>query len=410
MLEAKKVIRQILLIYLTTTGIFLIIFFSLWYDKLKDELIVSKTNPLREIHRNIITSILNSRFTPIEQSAKNIATSSNFLNFAIFNKDKVFFNNLTFHFNPSDFKKGAKKRRLKGILENKVFILAPMNFNDYFLNHINLDAENSNQNTDDELQIIIQGDDIMKDLFLIRIKVFGFALLAFILLGVIAYFLVRISLKPLEDKINTLNRFIKDSTHEINTPLSVILMSIEQLEKQNIFDSNTKFSRIKLAAKTLNQVYSDLVFSNFSHTLKGEKEELLLKDLILERLEYFKAFFEQKKIELRSDLNQKSTLFASKIEISKLFDNLLSNAIKYNKKGGKIIIELKENSLKISDNGCGIAKENLKNIFERYTRFNTDQGGFGIGLSLVKRICDENKITISCTSNENQGSTFTLEW
>ena len=156
-----------------------------------------------------------------------------------------------------------------------------------------------------------------------------------------------------------------------------------------------------------NHKYVDIVVG--THNL-DDLPKLLLKDLILERLEYFKAFFEQKKIELKSDLNQKSTLFASKIEISKLFDNLLSNAIKYNKKGGKIIIELKENSLKISDNGCGIAKENLKNIFERYTRFNTDQGGFGIGLSLVKRICDENKITISCTSNENQGSTFTLEW
>lgn len=407
MSEARKVVRQILFIYLTTTCIFLTIFFSLWYDKLQDELISIKTNDLREFRRNIITSILNSRFIPIEQSAYNIALDSN-LNFAIFDKNRIFFDNLDFNLSKLGLDFKEKKIRHRGIHENRVFFLAPMNSRDYFLRYEGFKKENLIQDINDELHIIIQGDDVTKDLFSIKTKVLSFTLLAFILLGTVAYFLVRISLRPLEDKINTLNRFIKDSTHEINTPLSVILMSIEQLEKENF--SGAKFNRIKLAAKTLNQVYSDLVFCNFSHTLKDEKEKFLLKDLILERLEYFKPFFEQKKIELQSDLNERSTLFASKIRISKLFDNLLSNAIKYNKKGGKIIIELEENSLKISDSGCGIAKENLEGIFERYTRFNTDQGGFGIGLSLVKKICEENKITISCISSENEGSTFTLKW
>lgn len=407
MSEAKKVIRQILLIYLTTTCVFLAIFFGLWYDKLQDELIDTKTYDLKEVRRNIITSILNSHFVPIEQSAYDIALDSD-LNFAIFSKDRVFFDNLDFNLSRLTLNHEGEKNRYKGIHENKVFLLTPMNFERYFLKHENSNKEDLTKNTTDELRIIIQGDDVAKDLLLIKTKIFTFALIALILLGTVAYFLVRISLRPLEDKINTLNRFIKDSTHEINTPLSVILMSIEQLEKENF--SGAKFNRIKLAAKTLNQVYSDLVFCNFSHTLKDEKEKFLLKDLILERLEYFKPFFKQKKIKLQSDLNGRSTLFASKIRISKLFDNLLSNAIKYNKKGGKIIIELEENSLKISDSGCGIAKENLEGIFERYTRFNTDQGGFGIGLSLVKKICEENKITISCISSENEGSIFILEW
>lgn len=68
-----------------------------------------------------------------------------------------------------------------------------------------------------------------------------------------------------------------------------------------------------------------------------------------------------------------------------MIDNLISNAIKYNKKGGVISIILKANFLSIADTGCGISKSNLNHIFERYTRFNKDQGGFGIGLSLVKK-------------------------
>ena len=70
---AKKVVRQILLIYLTTTSIFLAIFFTLWYQKLYEELIVLKGASLRESHRNIVINILNSRFTPVDISAKNIA-------------------------------------------------------------------------------------------------------------------------------------------------------------------------------------------------------------------------------------------------------------------------------------------------------------------------------------------------
>lgn len=395
---AKKVIRQILLIYLTTTGIFLTIFFALWYQKLYEELIILKGISLRENHRNIIISILNSRFTPMELSAKNIAQSTH-LKFAIFDAKKIVFSNIDFN-----LRKAKIELKGRGICDNKVFFLAPMNTDHYFLRH----TSNEEININDGLQILIQGDDVGKELFWIRMKVFGFAIMAFCILGLIAYVLVKIALKPLEDKIVTLNRFIKDSTHELNTPLSVILMSIEQLEQQNL-ENNAKFTRIKLAAKSLSGVYSDLVFYNFPNTLETKKEKLDLKILLEERLEYFKVFFEQKKIVLRLDLNQ-ANIFAPKSQISKLIDNLLSNAIKYNKKGGTISIILKTNFLSIADTGCGIPKSNLNRIFDRYARFNTDQGGFGIGLSLVKKVCDDNDIKIICESVENEGSVFKLNW
>ncbi|HED6757025.1 TPA: HAMP domain-containing histidine kinase [Campylobacter coli] len=395
---AKKVIRQILLIYLTTTGIFLAIFFAIWYQKLYEELVVTKGSPLRESHRNIIINILNSRFIPMNESASNIAQSTG-LKFAIFDKKQAIFDNLDF-----DFRKAKVELKGRGIYDGKVFFLDRMNTDHYFLKHANEDDKNSESG----LKILIQGEDVTKDLVWIRIKVFSFAMMAFCVLGLIAYILVKIALRPLEDKITTLNRFIKDSTHELNTPLSVILMSIEQLENQKL-EHSTKFTRIKLAAKSLSQVYSDLVFYNFPNTLELNKQELDLKSLIEERLEYFKIFFEQKKINLNLNLHQAS-IFASKNQISKLVDNLLSNAIKYNKKGGEISIELKTGFLSIADTGCGISETNLKHIFDRYARFNADQGGFGIGLSLVKKICDDNDIKIICESVENESTVFKLAW
>ncbi|EAH5885676.1 HAMP domain-containing histidine kinase [Campylobacter upsaliensis] len=395
---AKKVIWQILLIYLTTTGVFLTIFFSIWYEKLYEDLILIKGENLREIRRTIVVNIANNRFVPLEENAANIAKSAR-VQFAIFDKEKVFFDNLDLNYTQA-------KIRLKGrgVSEGRVFFMAPMSLSEYYLGQTKERVEN-----DEGLKILIQGEDVSRDLLLIKLKVLSFALFAFGILALIAYILVKISLKPMEEKIETLNRFIKDSTHEINTPLSVILMSIEQLERQNL-EQSAKFLRIKLAAKTLHQIYSDLVFYNFSHTLSNEKESFDLGVLIKERVEYFRLFFEQKKLCLKLDLNTHSLFFANKNQISKLIDNLLSNAIKYNKKGGEIAIVLKENSLVIKDSGCGISKENLMHIFERYARFNEDQGGFGIGLSLVKKICEENDILISCESKEGEGSAFRLEW
>lgn len=112
---AKKVIRQILLIYLTTTGIFLTIFFALWYQKLYEELVVLKGSTLRENHRNIVISILNSRFTPIDISAKNIAQSTA-LKFAIFDAKKIVFSNIDF-----DLRKAKIELKGRGICDNKVF-------------------------------------------------------------------------------------------------------------------------------------------------------------------------------------------------------------------------------------------------------------------------------------------------
>ncbi|WP_270968697.1 sensor histidine kinase [Campylobacter upsaliensis] len=395
---AKKVIWQILLIYLTTTGVFLTIFFSIWYEKLYEDLILIKGENLREIRRTIVVNIANNRFVPLEENAANIAKSAR-VQFAIFDKERAFFNNLDLNYTQA-------KIRLKGrgVSEGRVFFMAPMSLSEYYLGQTKGHVEN-----DEGLKILIQGEDVSRDLLLIKLKVLSFALFAFGILALIAYILVKISLKPMEEKIKTLNRFIKDSTHEINTPLSVILMSIEQLERQNL-EQSVKFLRIKLAAKTLHQIYSDLVFYNFSHTLSNEKESFDLGVLIKERVEYFRLFFEQKKLCLKLDLNTHSLFFANKNQISKLIDNLLSNAIKYNKKGGEIAIILKENSLVIKDSGCGISKENLAHIFERYARFNEDQGGFGIGLSLVKKICEENDILISCESKEGEGSAFRLEW
>lgn len=236
----------------------------------------------------------------------------------------------------------------------------------------------------------------------------GVALFAvFVIIGIIAYILVRLFLKPLNEYINALDLFIKDTTHEINTPLSVILMSIETLKMSNLTQSDMKkIQRIKFASLQLNTIYNSLVAFNFPRSFK--KEELDLRAILENRLEFFMPFFQQKSIELRLDLN-KASFLGEKNAIITIFDNLISNAVKYNKKGGFIAFMLKENVFSIENSGVVIEEDKKDSIFERYTRFGDDTGGFGIGLSLVKKICDEYriKITLECDTDSNK---FILNW
>lgn len=403
MLEARRVIWQILCIYLITSGIFLVIFFILWYEKLYAELVNENTRLLRDTHRTIVLSVTNSKYTPINEACKNISAISN-TKFAILDEKQIICSTLDF-----DIKGVNVSIRQSGIYNNHAFYMSAMDWGKYYLSKTKDKTHNQEFIEDGSLRTFIQGKDLSKELFAIRLYLLMAIIASFVIIGIIGYFLTKIALRPLDEKIRTLNSFIKDFTHEINTPLSIILLSIEQIEASQNEITPSKLTRMKIAARTLSQTYSDLIFYSFPDTIDSSEEELDIKALLNERLEYFKLFFEQKKLSLRTDLAP-CKLFASKSKINKMLDNILSNAVKYNKKNGFIEVELKQGFLRIKDSGCGIEPKNLKAIFSRYARFNKDQGGFGIGLALVQGICKEYNIEISCNSTLGEGSEFILQW
>ena len=88
-------------------------------------------------------------------------------------------------------------------------------------------------------------------------------------------------------------------------------------------------------------------------------------------------------------------------EISRLIDNLLSNAVKYANAGGYVDVRLRRGELAISNSGEGIDRKRGDEIFRRFARFNSSEGGFGIGLFIAKKYCDELGLKISCDSNED---------
>ena len=258
--------------------------------------------------------------------------------------------------------------------------------------------------------LIIETEDSGVWLEVIYKKMAIYSLISFILFVSLGIFLAKLFIKPMRDSIMLLDRFIKDTTHELNTPLSTILANIEMMDKEVMAPKNIKkLDRINSAAKSVSVLYKDLTYITLEHNRSNEDEDINLQELIKQRVEYFDALAHSKQITFKLELSY-STIHIDKNKITRVIDNLISNAIKYNKRGGYIKLTTKEHFFSIEDSGIGIAKEKLPYMFDRYMRFDSSEGGFGIGLSIVKNITKEYNIKIETTSTLGKGTRIVLTW
>ena len=394
MSERSLVIVKILSLYLITSAIFLGYFFTNDYNMKKGALVSNEVKNLKEIKMGIY---MKARMDGIG-AVKNFTAEKNVKACIVSKSGEILYSDE----DCAKFDGGDKDKSKEGGAidsDGRVAIFEAL--------------QNMDENGADDLataKIALSGKDIASELNLLRIRT---ALNLFIILAIlmiIAFYLSKTALAPLHAKITALNRFIKDSTHEINTPLSVILMSIETADKKSLSQRNLKrINNIETAAKTLSHIYEDLTYLSFGASRAAPKEELNFKEILSERLEFFAPFFAKRALDLRINLKD-ALINANTYELKRAVDNLLSNAVKYTNSGGYVTVSLSKDELKISNSGEGLSKEQQDKIFERYTRFNEGQGGFGIGLNLVKRACENNAIVVTCESEPGKETTFTLRW
>jgi len=241
-------------------------------------------------------------------------------------------------------------------------------------------------------------------------NILGYGFLAFMFFMIFGLYLAKLFLKPMRDSILLLDRFIKDTTHELNTPLSAILANIEMMDTNVMVEKNkTKLNRINIAAKTVSILYKDLTYLTLEQEKENYDEVIDVRELIYDRAEYFSILAQSKQLECKLELEEASIIIDRR-KFTRIIDNLISNAIKYNKRHGTVSIELNQGMLAISDTGIGLNEESIPYIFDRYIRFNNAEGGFGVGLSIVKKIVDEYGLSIEVESEEGQGTRMVLRW
>jgi len=258
--------------------------------------------------------------------------------------------------------------------------------------------------------IIIEIKDTEKWKTLLWKNILGYGLFSFFLFMVFGLYLAKLFLKPMRDSILLLDRFIKDTTHELNTPLSAILANIEMMDTSMMMKKNqTKLNRINIAAKTVSTLYKDLTYITLEQEKPNENEHIDVKAVIEDRAEYFFILAQSKKLTYQFDLHP-AMIFMDRRKFTRVIDNLISNAIKYNQREGIVGFKLNQGELTIWDTGIGISQDKIPFIFDRYSRFNLSEGGFGIGLSIVKKIIDEYAMKMEVTSTKHKGTKMSIVW
>ena len=245
----------------------------------------------------------------------------------------------------------------------------------------------------------------------IKYKMIVGFLLAFLFMIFVGYFISKLFLKPMRDALHLLDRFIKDTTHELNTPVTAIITNIETIDKSLLDDKTLrKINRIEIGAKTISNIYEDLTFVTLNNQIISNNENINLSNILRQRVDFFLSIANMKKIRFETNIKDNVFIFCDVKKISKLIDNLLSNAIKYNKNSGFIKVILAKNSMIIEDSGKGMSSENLENLFDRYQRFDKSVGGFGIGLNIVSLIAKEYDFKIDVTSQLGVGTKVKVRW
>lgn len=230
------------------------------------------------------------------------------------------------------------------------------------------------------------------------------------------------ALISLMDQINEAfekeREFTANASHELMTPISILQNKMENLIGDEQL-SDTVVMRIVEMMKTLNRLKKIsnalLLISRIDNEQFVKSDTLKPLELINEVIEEITHRLEEKDLSITVSLTTHLTLKkVNRDLLFQLFYNLINNAIKYNVDRGKIVItDLLSGKtgyqIQISDTGIGIAAEEQPFIFDRFRKTNLAENvGHGLGLSIVKSICQYHGVEIMISSEVNKGSNFTL--
>ena len=226
-------------------------------------------------------------------------------------------------------------------------------------------------------------------------------------------------LDRLKSTIEQQRRFIADASHELRTPISVIGLHSElSLSRDRTPAEYKKTLQTCLqASNRLRSLTEDLLAlakSDAGELIKVN-DELDLCELAGESIEFLKPLADQRQVSLVNQCQSSVMVYGDRRLLRQLIDNLLTNAIVHNRIGGRATVaansNLKEATIKISDNGPGISKENLPQLFDRFYRVSDARsresgGGSGLGLAICQSIAHVHQGKLSVESDPNSVTTF----
>lgn len=250
------------------------------------------------------------------------------------------------------------------------------------------------------IEIQMESEKIDKEIANIKVFTIAVQVVLLFVFMCISYLLAKISLRPMQDTIVYLDRFLSDLIHDLNTPATSILLNINMiLKNESDAKKRKQLQRIQTSADTIASLHENLelilepVF---------QLETIAMKPLLTNITEDYKLLYPH--IDFKLSLQSNRTLYSDKKALLKIIDNILSNSAKYSTIEPKITITCENNTLIIQDNGKGMRYP--QKIFER--RYKESEQGYGIGMDIVHRLCDGLGINITIDSQQNKGTKVEL--
>ena len=213
--------------------------------------------------------------------------------------------------------------------------------------------------------------------------------------------------------LNENKQFIADMVHQIRTPMTVIMTNTSFIEMKSDENVSKYINQINSSINILSNSYEDLSYIISNDTIEYKKKDIVLSNFIEERIEFFDTIASANQKTLSKDIEKNIKIFINDIELERLIDNNISNAIKHSKDKSNIIIKLsknKDNAIKLSFVSYGKQIKDINKIFEtNYTENNHSKRSLGLGLNMVKGICEKNDIKYEVKTNGINEFTYTFK-
>lgn len=245
-------------------------------------------------------------------------------------------------------------------------------------------------------------------------------LIGFLVIGYAGYVFSQQASLPLILSYEMLRQFSTDVAHELNTPISTLRATAENMSEEldepsslrkRLEVMNRAIDRMQLIVKDL-MLLTRLGIESAEPT--KEPEQVALADLVENVSKEFADRFQQKTIDLDTKIEAKPVILGYPDPLHRMLANLLENAFRYTDSGGNVQVSLVSEhnnaTITVSDTGMGIPNESLPKIFDRFYRVDKarsrELGGSGLGLAIVKAIATMHDAEVSVDSEIGKGSKF----
>ena len=227
-------------------------------------------------------------------------------------------------------------------------------------------------------------------------------------------------LSRLDQSFDTMRRFVADASHELRTPISVIRgeADVALSQERSPAEYRESLTVVLDEARRLSRLVDDLL--NLARADAGhvtlQTHDFYLNELLADCCRSVQSLAHTRGLELECLPGNDLQFTGDEQLLRRLVINLLDNAIRYTPSAGKVTASLEATAssvqLRVSDTGIGIAPTDAARIFERFYRAgearSRQDGGFGLGLAIVRWIAESHRGSVTCTSELGRGSTFTV--